>query len=93
MPVMPVMPIIPSNPDWYYRDDTGQVQGPFPQDTMRSWHEAGYFHPDLGVKAAHWGTFHAFHAVISDFAVAFLATSPEPGNAVMPRYYTRHRYN
>ncbi|KAJ1409268.1 hypothetical protein B484DRAFT_403248 [Ochromonadaceae sp. CCMP2298] len=33
--------------DVYPIGTRGQVQGPFPQDAMRSWHEEGYLHPDV----------------------------------------------
>ena len=34
---------------WYYRDDTGDVQGPYPSSWMRSWHQEGHFDPEIEV--------------------------------------------
>jgi len=35
---------------WYYLDDDGVEQGPYPNEDMRSWWEAGYFEPDRSVR-------------------------------------------
>ncbi|EJU00941.1 hypothetical protein DACRYDRAFT_22798, partial [Dacryopinax primogenitus] len=39
--------ISPENINWYYKDPTGQMQGPFPAPTMQEWYEGNYFPDDL----------------------------------------------
>ena len=36
--------LVSSQPEaWYYRDDYGQVQGPYSSSTMLGWEQGGYF--------------------------------------------------
>ncbi|KAJ1426054.1 GYF domain-containing protein, partial [Ochromonadaceae sp. CCMP2298] len=60
--------------EWFYRDDQGQLQGPFSTQMMRSWHVAGYFHPDLLLRVGSWAVFHSFRVVFPEFNIAFLST-------------------
>ncbi|KZP00737.1 hypothetical protein CALVIDRAFT_210405 [Calocera viscosa TUFC12733] len=39
--------ISPENINWYYKDPTGQMQGPFAAPTMQEWYEGNYFPEDL----------------------------------------------
>ena len=34
-------------PEWYFKDDNGEVQGPFTDIAMRQWYVAGYFLPTI----------------------------------------------
>lgn len=36
---------------WEYVDPAGRVQGPFPLEKMRLWHQHGYFYPDLPMRS------------------------------------------
>lgn len=38
---------------WYFRDRANQVQGPFGDDEMRAWYEAGYLQSDLLISNGH----------------------------------------
>ncbi|KIY67498.1 hypothetical protein CYLTODRAFT_375933 [Cylindrobasidium torrendii FP15055 ss-10] len=40
----------PSSAQWAYLDPQGNVQGPFPAETMQKWKGEGYFTPELLVK-------------------------------------------
>lgn len=40
---------------WYYRDHSGQEQGPFSMMSMRAWFEAGYFEGGVTVAASYFG--------------------------------------
>ncbi|ORZ40180.1 hypothetical protein BCR44DRAFT_1170189 [Catenaria anguillulae PL171] len=48
--------------EWYYRDPTGKVQGPFTSENMQEWLNGNYFELDLPVKA----TFRSSLGVTSD---------------------------
>ena len=37
--------------DWYYRDPQSQVHGPYTRSVMNSWNKAGYFKPELPIRA------------------------------------------
>ncbi len=43
--------VIPAD-EWYYRDDDGKEQGPFDEEKMRSWFEAGFFSAETRVRRA-----------------------------------------
>ena len=77
----PLLRVEPSQ--WQYTDPQGNVQGPFEQDNMRQWHEAGYFNAELPIKLSHWSGFHAFVTVFPDMKVAFLNTPSEPGSSLL----------
>ena len=77
----PLLRVEPS--EWQYTDPQGQVQGPFEQENMRQWHEAGYFNADLPIKMRHWQRFHPFQDVFPDFKIAFLNVPQEPGTSSM----------
>eukprot|EP01034_Spumella_vulgaris_P021599 gene21599-27637_t len=68
---VPAPPPPPVEPEWFYTDPQQQVQGPFSQENMKLWHEAGYFSKDLPIKLRQWGGFHAFYLVFPDMAHAF----------------------
>eukprot|EP01038_Epipyxis_sp_PR26KG_P004893 gene4893-6852_t len=74
--------------EWFYTDPQNQVQGPFTQDNMRIWHDAGYFTHDLPIKMRHWSTFHPFYNVFSDSKSAFSGAAVEPRSAYQqaPQY-------
>ncbi|KAA1468404.1 hypothetical protein DENSPDRAFT_771496 [Dentipellis sp. KUC8613] len=40
----------PASIEWSYVDPQGQIQGPFPAETMQKWYEGGYFNPTLLMK-------------------------------------------
>ncbi|CAO3631456.1 unnamed protein product [Mucor hiemalis] len=40
----------PENTKWYYRDPSGQVQGPFEAQEMQDWYKAGFFTPTLMLR-------------------------------------------
>ncbi|UZJ54000.1 hypothetical protein CBS101457_003320 [Exobasidium rhododendri] len=42
----------PENQDWWYRDLSGQVQGPFKANLMQDWFAGNYFSNDLLVRRA-----------------------------------------
>jgi hypothetical protein len=75
-------PLVPraESTEWQYTDPQGQIQGPFSQDNMRQWHEAGYFNADLPIRLRHWQRFHPFQTVFPDFKGAFLNIPQEPGS-------------
>jgi len=42
---------------WFYQDDDGATQGPFPTSQMQQWIQQGYFAPDKLVRASDEETF------------------------------------
>jgi hypothetical protein len=71
-------PAPPVEPEWFYTDPQQQVQGPFSQENMRLWNEAGYFGRDLPIKLRHWSSFHHFNIVFPDARLAFYSLPQEP---------------
>lgn len=62
--LLAALPLLPEPPvEWFYTDPQGQVQGPFSQENMQLWHEAGYFSKDLPIKLRAWAAFHPFCVV------------------------------
>jgi len=59
---------------WFYLDPQGKIQGPFGADTMRRWHEAGYFEETLPLSQDRDGPFDALSSIFPDPSDAFLAT-------------------
>ena len=43
-------PLSGSAHSWYYEDESGATQGPFPASHMAAWHAAGYFTPHTLVR-------------------------------------------
>ncbi|KAI8333673.1 hypothetical protein BC941DRAFT_434164 [Chlamydoabsidia padenii] len=41
---------LPSQYKWFYRDPSGNVQGPFGAQEMHDWHKAGFFGPTLWLR-------------------------------------------
>lgn len=37
--------------DWFYRDPKGEVHGPYSKTVMHNWSKAGYFKPELPMRA------------------------------------------
>eukprot|EP00946_MAST-07B_sp_MAST-7B-sp1_P000120 g120.t1 len=59
---------------WYYKDSSGNTQGPFGGDAMASWYSAGYLSSNLLVSSSTTGDFYSIAAVMegtADPAVAF----------------------
>ena len=50
-PPPPASPPPPLPPNWYYKDPSGALQGPFPRKMMVAWNKAGYFTPDLLISS------------------------------------------
>jgi translation initiation factor 2A len=52
-PAPPAAPIKMPCPekDWFYRDPKGEVHGPYTKSVMNSWNKAGYFKPNLPIRA------------------------------------------
>ncbi len=68
----------PVEPEWFYTDPQQNVQGPFTQENMRIWNEAGYFSKELPIKLRTWTEFHLFRDVFPDPRSAFYTTPLEP---------------
>lgn len=64
--------------EWYYTDPQKQIQGPFSQENMRLWNEAGYFGNDLPIKLHGWSKFHLFQEVFPEPKLAFYGVPKEP---------------
>ncbi len=43
---------------WFYRDPTGNIQGPCQNTEMRQWYEQGYFWPDLPISRNKHGPYY-----------------------------------
>jgi hypothetical protein len=71
-------PAPPVDPEWFYTDPQQQIQGPFSQENMRLWNEAGYFGRDLPIKLRNWSSFHHFNIVFPDARLAFYSLPQEP---------------
>ena len=39
-----------SRKGWYYKDDQGELQGPYPPAWMNKWMQQGYFDEDAEVR-------------------------------------------
>jgi hypothetical protein len=65
------MPMLTVPESWFYRDPQNNVQGPYETASMRQWHEACYFTPELPIKLRHWPVFHPLRAVFPDSETAF----------------------
>lgn len=52
--------------EWFYKDPSGQVQGPFKANVMQDWHAAKYFTDDLLVRRDEVGHFEPLGKVIGD---------------------------
>lgn len=68
----------PLKVEWFYTDPQQQVQGPFSQENMRLWNEAGYFGNDLPIKLNGWSKFHLFQDVFPEPKLAFYGVPKEP---------------
>ncbi len=81
-----------TEPEWFYTDPQQQVQGPFSQENMKLWHEAGYFSKDLPIKLKQWSGFHAFYLVFPDLSRAFTSVPSEvrPNVPSMPALSSVH---
>jgi hypothetical protein len=81
-----------AEPEWFYTDPQQQVQGPFSQENMKLWHEAGYFSKDLPIKLRQWSGFHAFYLVFPDLSRAFTSIPSEvrPNFPSMPALSSVH---
>jgi hypothetical protein len=77
-PTSPVIESFPLKVEWYYTDPQQQVQGPFSQENMRLWNEAGYFGNDLPIKLNGWSKFHLFQDVFPEPKLAFYGVPKEP---------------
>ena len=79
-PVPAAAPVVvpQPEPEWFYTDPQGHVQGPFSQENMHLWHEAGYFSKDLPIRQRHWLSFHPFFLVFPDMKYAFVLNATEP---------------
>jgi hypothetical protein len=64
--------------EWFYRDPSNMIQGPFCQANMRQWNKGGYFTPELPIQLAGWNKFHAFVEVFPDKNTAFEHVPSEP---------------
>lgn len=47
----------PQERQWFYQDQSGNVQGPFPTNQMQQWYSVGTFPPDMPVRADTEATF------------------------------------
>ena len=64
---------------WYYRDPSGNTQGPFGGREMQQWLQAGYFNGDLPIcQGTAQGPFRALSSIFPDPKVAFQPTLTEP---------------
>lgn len=66
---------------WYYKDSTGEIQGPFSGKRMWDWYQLGYFGkwPHLPVSYRNKDNFTPMSALFSNPATAFLIAPPTPG--------------
>lgn len=71
--------------EWFYTDPQGQVQGPFSQENMQLWHEAGYFSRELPIKLRTWLAFHPFCLVFpSETALRAFSGLPHEPRPLFP---------
>lgn len=71
----------PERQDWFYRDPSGQLQGPFKAIMMQEWYNANYFSYDLLVRRAEEDVFET----LGDKLVAI-------GNAITPFFVSPSAY-
>ena len=55
------------NVEWYYKDPSGNEQGPFPASDMCEWHSLGYFKEDLLVRRSFDQDFFSLGTVIARY--------------------------
>ncbi|KAG1384865.1 hypothetical protein G6F61_000053 [Rhizopus arrhizus] len=88
-PGMPAPPGIaakkPEDFKWFYRDPSGQVQGPFEAREMQEWYKAGFFSPTLLLRRDDETVFEPLMAIIQKvgnddqpFLVARPSAAPAP---------------
>ena len=63
---------------WYYLDDSGNEQGPFPASDMRSWFDAGYFTSSTKVRTENETEFGPFDQRTKDQETFKAETSAAP---------------
>jgi len=56
---------------WYYKDESGVVQGPFQADNMYDWMEDGYISSSLSARIGNAGPFRRVDMMYSDLMRAF----------------------
>jgi PERQ amino acid-rich with GYF domain-containing protein len=86
---VPGTPLIDVNiVEWSYIDPQGNIQGPFAGSLMQTWHEAGYFTPDLRMKRikhdAGWTTVGDMLASAPPDTPVFLLPPPPPQPVIPP---------
>ena len=88
-PTLPASVIKPETPNlfysappmvrqWEYRDPQGIIQGPFDNNSMFSWLEAGFFKADLPIRLSGWRDFYPLGVVFPVAHTAFKDFPPEP---------------
>ena len=55
------------NVEWFYKDPSGNEQGPFPASDMCEWHNLGYFKEDLLVRRSFDQEFFSLGTVIARY--------------------------
>lgn len=79
----PMHPVVKRQ--WFYQDPKGNVQGPFEDDDMRDWYDAGFFTLSLKVCTNISKQFVALGALFRDGNPAFLSYVPDiPAHAFPP---------
>lgn len=78
---------------WYYRDDTGEVQGPYPSSWMRSWHSEGHFDTEIEVcfgEPSLWFKIHHLwpESTVASFVLTRASTRVDAGKA---NAFLKHR--
>jgi GYF domain len=66
--------------EWYYKDPSSNVQGPFSSRDMREWFRAGYFSDDLPLRSSVDGPFVTLHELLklTPGGIAAVFTTPVP---------------
>ncbi|GBG33338.1 GRB10-interacting GYF protein 2 [Hondaea fermentalgiana] len=67
---------------WYFRDNDNKVQGPFGNEEMRAWYEAGYLKADLLVAKGdpRSNAFKTLAELFPNGSNAFMDESPDQGS-------------
>mmetsp|Transcript_12787 Transcript_12787/g.16888 ORF Transcript_12787/g.16888 Transcript_12787/m.16888 type:complete len:114 (-) Transcript_12787:491-832(-) len=71
-----------SEKGWYYKDDTGEIRGPYPPMWMNRWMKQGYFDELAEVRYGNDGAFLKLKHMFKDGSTTFLVDFKDESSRV-----------